>query len=218
VLALHPQGDGWRLDTARGPLRAGTVLAATGGYGPGLMPAVDPHVLPMQNYVAATSPLPPDLARSLIADDMAVSDSRFVVYYYRMSADHRLIFGGGESYSQRFPRDIAGFVRRHLARVFPQLAEVPLEFAWGGTLSITPNRLPYAREVAPGLFSLSGFSGLGVALGPWLGAGVADAMRGAPGLAWDCLQRLPAPRFPGGAWLRRPTLAAAMTYTLRDRI
>jgi gamma-glutamylputrescine oxidase len=170
------------------------------------MPAVDAHVLPMQNYVAATSPLPPDLARSLIADDMAVSDSRFVVYYYRMSADHRLIFGGGELF-QRFPRDIAGFVRRHLARVFPQLADVPLEFAWGGTLSITPNRLPYAREVAPGLFSLSGFSGLGVALGPWLGRAwpmPCAARRAWRGIACNACPRRAFPEARGCAARRWP--------------
>jgi len=142
-----------------------------------------------------------------------------VVYYYRMSADNRLIFGGGESYSNRFPRDVAGFVRRHLIRVFPQLADVPLDFAWGGTLSVTPNRLPYGREVAPGLFSLSGFSGLGVVLAPYLGGAVADAMLGQDSAAWDALQRLPAPRFPGGTLLRGPTLAAAMSFfALRDRL
>lgn len=219
ALSIRPDAAGWRITTAQGSLRAGCVLSATGGYAQGLLPGVDAHVLPMQNYIAATRPLAPDLARRLIADGLAVSDSRFVVYYYRMSADNRLIFGGGESYSNRFPRDMAGFVRRHLIRVFPQLADVPLDFAWGGTLSVTPNRLPYGREVAPGLFSLSGFSGLGVVLAPYLGSAVADAMLGKAGAAWDALQRLPAPRFPGGTLLRGPTLAAAMSFfALRDRL
>lgn len=219
ALAIRPDGAGWCITTPGGSLRAGRVLCATGGYARGLLPGVDARVLPMQNYIAATRPLPADLAQSLIADGMAVSDSRFVVYYYRMSADNRLIFGGGESYSNRFPRDVGRFVRRHLEKVFPQLAGIPLDYAWGGTLSVTPNRLPHGREMAPGLFSLSGFSGLGVVLAPYLGAAAADAMLGRPGPAWDGLQRLPAPRFPGGTLLRGPTLAAAMSFfALRDRL
>lgn len=109
-------------------------------------------------------------------------------------------------------------MRRHLETVFPQLAGVEIDFAWGGTLAVTPDRLPFAREVRPGCFALTGFSGLGVVLAPWLGASVADAMRGSGGLAWDCLQHLPAPRFPGGPWLAGPTQALALGYyALRDR-
>jgi gamma-glutamylputrescine oxidase len=153
-----------------------------------------------------------------VAGEYAVSDSRFVVYYFRVTPDHRLLFGGGERYSYALPGDIAAFVRPHLLRVFPQLADVPIDHAWGGTLSITPHRLPHAAQVAPGLWSLSGFSGLGVVLAPWLGGEIGAAMAGLPSPALDLARRLPTPRFPGGTWLRWPTMAAAMTfYALRDR-
>ena len=216
---LAREGAHWRITTPAGIIRARQVLLATGGYGDKLSPHVDARVLPLNNFIAATEPLPEAMARSLIANGMSVSDSRFVVYYFRMSPDNRLIFGGGETYKRRFPRDIAGFVRPHIARVFPQLADTPLSHAWGGTLSITQNRLPYARDVAPGLFSLSGFSGQGVVLAPYLGDVVGQAMLGNHTRAWDCLTRLPTPRFPGGTWMRLPTQAAAMSFFMaRDRL
>ena len=225
--AIHPhsratvlaqEGAGWRIATPGGTVRAGQVLVATGGYAQGLVPAVDAHVLPINNFIATTAPLGAERAAALVAGDYAVSDSRFVVYYFRVTPDHRLLFGGGERYSYALPGNIAAFVRPHLLRVFPQLADVPIDHAWGGTLSITPHRLPHAAQVAPGLWSLSGFSGLGVVLAPWLGGEIGAAMAGLPSPALDLARRLPTPRFPGGTWLRWPTMAAAMTfYALRDR-
>src|SRR3546814_8930041 len=120
--------------------------------------------MPINNDSATAEPVGAERAAALIRDGVAVSDSRWVLYYYRITPDHRLLFGGGESYSRRFPRDIAAFVRPHMARVFPQLRDIGIDHAWGGTLSVTPTRLPYVRSLAPGLYSASGFSGLGVVL------------------------------------------------------
>ncbi len=118
----------------------------------------------------------------------------------------------------RFPTDIAGFVRPHLARVFPQLAEVPIDYAWGGTLSITSTRLPFIRQVRPGIYNISGLSGLGVVLAPYFGRIVADAIAGGH-QDFDRLARLPVPRLPGGRLLRWPALVAAMSFfALRDRL
>jgi len=152
-----------------------------------------------------------------VRDGYAVSDSRFVVYYFRITPDHRLLFGGGENYSYRFPSDIAGFVRRHILAIFPQLADVAIDHAWGGTLAITPNRLPYVREVEPGMIAVGGFSGLGVVMAPYVGKLVAQALTG-DDADYARLARLPVPRFPGGRLMRWPTLVAAMSFlALRDR-
>jgi len=211
-------GGGWRVTTSQGVIRAGQVLDATGAYARALVPQTDVHVLPVNSYIATTEPLDPALANSLIRDGVAVSDSRFVVYYFRMTADHRLLFGGGESYGYRMPRDIAAFVRPHLARVFPQLAHVPISHAWGGSLAISPNRLPFVIEPQPGLHAVNGFSGLGVTLAPWLGQAVGRAMAGEANAAHDILRRMPNPSFPGGPLLRWPTQALAMSFlALRDR-
>jgi gamma-glutamylputrescine oxidase len=159
-----------------------------------------------------------ELARALITNGAAVSDSRFVVNYFRMTPDDRLLFGGGENYSYRFPADIAGFVRPHVEGVFPQLRGIRFDYAWGGTLGITSTRMPFMRELEPGLINLSGFSGLGVVLAPYAGKVVADALAGERA-SFELLAGLSVPPFPCGPLLRCPTLVAAMLYyALRDRL
>lgn len=217
VTGLRREGDGFRVMTSCGSIRARRVVLAGNGYLRGLAPAVQARVMPINNFIAVTAPLGAD-ATQLIRNGAAVSDSRFVVNYFRVTTDERLLFGGGENYSYRFPADIAGFVRPHIERVFPQLRGVAIDYAWGGTLGITATRMPYVREVEPGIVNLSGFSGLGVLLAPYAGKLVADALAGDHG-SFDLLSSLAAPPFPGGPWLRWPTLVAAMLYyALRDRL
>lgn len=219
AVKLARSGSGWRVETPQGHVEADRVLIACNGYLRGLVPTVEARVMPIGNYVAVTEPLGEAGARALIRDGEAVSDSRFVVYYFRTTPDHRLLFGGGESYSYAIPRDMGGIVRRHMLRVFPQLAEARVDYAWQGMLAITPHRLPYVREVAPGITNISGFSGLGVVLAPYFGKLAADALARNDGAALDRLAALPVPRFPGGRWLRWPTLVAAMSFfALRDRL
>ena len=114
---------GRRCGPAAGAVRARFVVVAGNGYLGGLVPEVAARVMPINNFIVATAPLGAERARALIRDDVAVADSRFVVNYFRLSADHRLLFGGGESYGWRFPRDIAGVVRPRMLAVFPQLAD-----------------------------------------------------------------------------------------------
>ena len=216
---LVPDRAGWRVTTPHGVIHAGQVLDASGAYARAMVPQTDAHVLPVNSYIATTEPLDPALAASLIEGGAAVSDGRFVPYYFRLTPDHRLLFGGGESYGYRMPRDIAAFVRPHLARVFPQLAHVPISHAWGGSLAITPNRLPFVMQPQPGLHAVNGFSGVGVVMAPWLGQAVGRAMAGEANAAHDLVRRMPHPRFPGGPWLRWPTQALAMSFmALRDRL
>ena len=160
VTGLSRDSAGWRVTTRRGDVRAERVVLACNGYLRGLAPSVERHVMPINNYIAVTEPLGADRALRLISNGCAISDSRFVVNYFRITPDNRLLFGGGENYSYRFPRDIAAFVRPHVLRIFPQLAAVRFDYAWGGTLAITPNRMPWIRDVEPGLVNASGFSGL----------------------------------------------------------
>jgi gamma-glutamylputrescine oxidase len=218
VLGIDRDAEGWRVGTPRGAVRATRVVLACNGYLRGLAPAVERRVMPINNYIAVTEPLGAERAGALIASGAAVSDSRFVVNYYRVTPDDRLLFGGGENYRYRFPADIGAFVRPHVLATFPQLADVRFDYAWGGTLGITPTRMPFVRELAPGLVNASGFSGLGVLLAPYTGKAVADALCGERD-AFELLGRLPARAFPGGPALRWPTLVAAMSfYALRDRL
>lgn len=175
------------------------------------------RVMPINNFIAVTAPLG-DLADAIIRSNAAVSDSRFVVNYFRKTPDGRLLFGGGENYRPGFPRDIAGLVRRNLSKIYPRLADVEITHAWGGTLGITFSRMPFIGAIAPGVRVASGYSGQGVMLAPHVGKLLAQAARGETGPI-DLLARLPAPPFPGGRMLRWPlTVAGLSWYALRDRL
>jgi len=215
---LTRSGGGWRVETAGGVVIADQVILGGDGTLNGLNKTLDAHVMPINNFIAVTAPLPPAQLSALIADKRAVSDSRFVVYYFRPTADNRLLFGGGENYSYTFPKDIAAFVRPHIARIFPAMRDVPIDYAWGGALGITANRMPYVREVAPGVITAAGYSGLGVILAPYFGKILAQSIIGNR-RDFEQLVKLPAMRFPGGRALRWPTMVAAMSiFALRDRL
>jgi gamma-glutamylputrescine oxidase len=218
VLAVERAGSDWLVTTAAAQVRANHVVLACNGYLRGISRDVEAHVMPINNFIAVTEPLGAERAASIVRNGYAVADSRFVVNYYRMTVDHRLLFGGGENYSYRFPENIAQVVCPRVLKVFPQLRGVQFDYAWGGTLAITPSRMPYIREIAPGFYNASGFSGLGVLLAPYAGKILSDAI-GGERHAFEAFARVPVPRFPGGPALRWPTLVAAMSlYALRDRL
>lgn len=204
--------------TARGKITADHVVLACNGYLGGLDESTAARVMPINNFIVATEPLGKDGAEALISQDVAVADSKFVVNYYRRSADHRLLFGGGETYGYRFPKDIRALVRKPMLQVYPQLKDIKLDFAWGGTLAITLNRMPHFAKLHPNIFTASGYSGHGVALATFAGKITAAAIAG-QAEDFDVMARVPTHRFPGGRSLRSPALKLAMTwYSLRDRL
>ena len=206
------------VETARGRVRARYLVLACNGYLEGLERRIAGKIMPINNYILATEPLGETRAREIIRDDLAVSDTKFVIDYYRLSADKRLLFGGGETYRRGFPADIKGFVRKYMLRVYPQLAETRIDYAWGGTLAITLNRLPGFGRLGPGVFYAQGFSGHGVALTTLAGKLIAEAAAGSAE-RFDVFARLPQPSFPGGTLLRWPGLVAGMLYYgLRDKL
>jgi len=201
-----------------GQVRARAVVLACNGYLERLEPRISGKIMPINNFVLATQPLGEAGARALIRDDVAVCDTKFVVDYFRLSADHRLLFGGGETYSRRFPGDLKGFVRKYLLRVFPQLDRTPIDYAWGGTLAITLGRLPGFGRLDPEIYYAQGYSGQGVALASLAGKLIAEALAGTTE-RFDVFAKLPQPEFPGGTLLRWPGLVAGMLYySLRDRL
>ncbi len=210
--------DGTTVTTGQAVIRADHVILACNGYLGHLQGRVAARVMPINNYVVATEPMDPDDQEKLIANNYAVADSKFVVNYFRFSDDHRLLFGGTESYRYRFPADIAGAVRRPMEQVFPQIAGIPITHAWGGTLGITMNRMPHFERVGPATLSLSGYSGHGVAMATIAGLIAAETIAG-QAERFDTMAAVPSPRFPGGAAFRSPLLVLAMLwYSLRDRL
>ncbi|MBC2833968.1 NAD(P)/FAD-dependent oxidoreductase [Paragemmobacter straminiformis] len=202
--------------TAQGSVTADHVILAANGYLGGLEPQVAARVMPINNFIVATEPLG-DRAAGVLSEPVAVADTRFVVNYWRLSDDNRLLFGGGESYGWRFP-DIVKTVMPALTDIYPDLRGVRIDRAWGGTLAITMTRNPCFLRVAPNVLSASGYSGHGVAMATLAGRVLAEAVAGQAG-RFDLMASLPTPRFPGGVALRWPLLVLAMTwYSLRDRL
>jgi gamma-glutamylputrescine oxidase len=202
--------------TAQGHVTASHVILAANGYLGKLVPEISARVMPINNFIVATEPLG-TLATEILTKPVAVADTKFVVNYWRLSEDNRLLFGGGESYGYRFP-DIVKTVSKPMLEVYPQLRNTRIDFAWGGTLAITINRMPCFRRVRPNVLSASGYSGHGVALATLAGKLLAEATT-AQSSGFDLMASLPQPRFPGGALMRWPLLVLAMTwYSTRDRL
>jgi gamma-glutamylputrescine oxidase len=173
------------------------------------------YTIPIMNYNVATAPLAD--ADALLPSDAAVADSRFVLNYFRLSADKRLIFGGGEKYVQTPPADVAGFVRKHIADVFPHLADVPIDYAWGGAVGVTMNRLPHMGRKGNVVYA-HGFSGHGALVTTLAGELMAEAVVGTME-RFDVFANLPHQPFPGGKIFARPLATLGLLYyALRDRL
>lgn len=204
--------------TGEAEVRADHILLACNGYLDGLLSKPQRRMMPLNNFILATESLGAARARSINRDNVCASDTRFVLNYFRLSPDGRLLWGGGESTGRVFPGDLKGFVRRRMLEVYPDLADVAITHAWGGTLAITATRMPVFQDLGAGVRSIGGWSGSGVHMATMGGKIAADACSGADA-DWGLLARMPAPPFPGGDWFRLPLLRLAMFwYGLRDRL
>lgn len=212
------RGDPAKIITAQGSVKASFVALGANGYLGNLEPKIANKVMPINNFIVATKPLGKEQARQLIRDDVAVADSKFVVNYFRLSEDHRLLFGGGESYGYKFPTDIVAKARAPMLEIYPQLTNTKIDFAWGGTLAITMNRMPDFTKLSPNILSASGYSGHGVAMAVLAGKIMAEAISGTAE-KFDIMATVPGAPFPGGTMMRLPLLALAMSwFSFRDRI
>jgi gamma-glutamylputrescine oxidase len=199
-------------------IKADHVVLGCNGYLGRLNGKVASRVMPINNFIVATEPLDFDTAEELIRNNHAVADSKFVINYFRLSEDRRMLFGGGESYGYRFPRDIAGLVRKPMLEIYPQLKDTRIDYAWGGTLGITMNRMPYFERLRGNILNASGYSGHGVALATLGGKLAAEAIAG-QAERFDLMAEVPTRPFPGGVAMRWPLLVLAMVwFSLRDKL
>jgi gamma-glutamylputrescine oxidase len=202
---------GATIRTAGGEVRSRFVVLSGNVYLGDTAPALKSKIMAVATYIVATQPLGAERARALIKNASAVSDMNWVLDYFRLSADHRLLFGGRVNYSGLSSFDAPSATRKRMLGVFPQLADVGIDFAWGGDVDITLNRAPHFGRLAPNVYFLQGFSGHGIALTGIAGKMVAEAIAGTAE-RFDVFARIPHADFPGGAALRRPALVLAMLY------
>ena len=205
------------IKTAKGQVIAKELILACNGYIKKLEPKINGYIMPINNFMLATEPLSDELAAQLSPLDASMADSRFVINYWKLSGDKRLLFGGGENYRRGFPSDIKRFVSKYMLQVYPQLAQTKIDYGWGGTLAITLNRLPHFGRLQHNIWYMQGYSGHGVPTSTFAGKLIAEAISG-KFERFDVFANLPTTKFPGGTLLRWPGMVAGMLYyALRDR-
>jgi gamma-glutamylputrescine oxidase len=202
--------------THGGAVQASFVVLACNAYLGTLAPALSRKIMPVGTYLIATEPLGAARAKALMPARAAVSDTRFVLDYFRPLPDGRLLWGGKVSYSTLGPRHLAAAMRRDMLKTFPQLADVKIDYAWGGFVDITISRAPHFGRLTPTVYFAQGFSGHGLNTTALAGKLIAEAI-GAQASRFDLFARIPHRDFPGGARFRMPLLVLAMAwYRLRD--
>lgn len=223
---LYEQSAAIRIDrganpvvhTAQGQVKARFVVVAGNAYLGGLVPELAAKSMPCGTQVLATEPLSEELARSLLPQDYCVEDCNYLLDYFRLSADRRLIYGGGVVYGARDPADIEAIIRPKMLQTFPQLKDVKIDFTWTGNFLLTLSRLPQVGRLGDNIYYSQGCSGHGVTYTHLAGKVLAEALRG-QAERFDAFAGLPHYPFPGGQLLRVPFTALGATYyQLRDRL
>jgi gamma-glutamylputrescine oxidase len=197
--------------TAQGTVRARYLLVAGGALLGRLVPQLARKLIAIGTYIVATQPLGEERARSLVRNGAAVADMNWILDYFRVLKDTRLLFGGRVSYSGIDPFDSSRVLRQRIARVFPQLTEARIEYAWGGYLDITTNRAPHFGRLGPNALFIQGLSGHGMVIAGIAGKLASEAIAGSAE-RFDMFTRIEHANFPGGPLFRRPALVLAMLW------
>jgi gamma-glutamylputrescine oxidase len=216
VVADIAHGPTVTVKTARGSVRAKFVALCANVGNADLSARLARKLIGVASYIVATKPLGEARARALLRDNVAVADLNWIIDYYRLSGDHRLLFGGRVSYSGLNPLGTERATRLRMLNVFPQLADVEIDYAWGGMIDITMSRLPNFGRLERNVYFLQGYSGHGMVAATIAGKILAETIAG-QAERFDIFTRIKHHDFPGGKLFRRPTLVAAMTwFRLRD--
>ncbi|HKB09215.1 MAG TPA: FAD-binding oxidoreductase [Vicinamibacterales bacterium] len=182
VTRLERQPVGWRLVSSAGTVEARDVLAATNGYTNGAAPGLRRRLIPIGSYIIATEPLDQSTADALLPRRRMAFDSKNFLYYFRVTDDRRLLFGGRAEFGRPDPestRRAAGILRRGMVDVFPGLARAGIEYAWGGNVAFTRDQMPHAG-LLDGMYYAGGYCGHGVAMATYLGEQIARRIAGEP--------------------------------------
>jgi gamma-glutamylputrescine oxidase len=217
VIAVEP-GDTPVVRTATGEVRAKHVLVCCNAYIGDLLPEIGHKIMPVSTQVLATEPLGKALATRLLPSNVCVEDANYVLDYYRRTADHRILYGGGIVYGGQDPESIRAKILPNMLKTFPELRDARIDFAWSGNFALTLTRFPQIGRLSPNVYFSHGCSGHGVTTTHLLGRLVGEAIAGSPE-RFDILAKLPYYPFPGGKMLRVPlTVLGSWYYRARDKI
>lgn len=212
------KGDKVKVHTEQGMVEASYAVVAGNAYLGDLIPELAAKSMPCGTQMVATEPLGEDLAKSLITNDYCVEDCNYLLDYFRLTGDNRLIYGGGVNYGGGDPADIKSFIGKKLVETFPQLKDVKLEFGWGGDFLLTMSRMPQFGRIGDNIYYMQGYSGHGVCSTHLAGKLLSEALT-EQAERFDAFAQLPHLPFPGGHLLRVPfTAMGAWFYALRDRL
>ncbi|CAH0992686.1 Gamma-glutamylputrescine oxidoreductase [Sinobacterium norvegicum] len=207
-----------QIKTAHGEVNSKYAVVAGNAYLGGLIPELASKTMPCGTQIVATEPLTDEQAKALIPSDYCVEDGDYLLDYFRLSADNRLIYGGGVNYGGGDPSDIQRKILPKLKKTFPQLGDIKIDYSWGGDFLLTLSRLPQLGRLNNNIYYCQGYSGHGVTTTHLAGKLIAEALSG-DAKRFDAFANLPHYPFPGGRLLRTPLTAAAATYySLRDRL
>lgn len=218
VVSVDIEAERPVVTTSHGAISCKTLILCGNAYLGHVVPQLTPRVMPVSTQVMATKPLGEDLAQELMPTDICVEDIRYILDYYRMSGDKRLLFGGGTVYGGTDPRDIVAKLRPNLDQVFPQLKGIEIEHAWSGNFALSFSRVPQMGRLNQNTYFAHGYSGHGVTGSHTFGRILAEALN-ADLSRFDVFAKVPWIPFPGGRMFRVPySVLGSWWYGARDRL
>ncbi len=204
--------------TANGSMTCKTLVLCGNAYLGHVVPRLAARVMPVSTQVMATEPLGEARARDLIATDVCVEDVRYILDYYRLSGDNRLLFGGGTVYGGADPSNIKAKLQRNMDKVFPQLKGVRIDYAWSGNFALSFSRVPQMGRIGDNTYFAHGYSGHGVTGSHTFGRILSEAIDGDL-TRFDVFENVPWYPFPGGRMFRVPySVMGSWWYGARDRL
>lgn len=217
ALRIH-EGDKPIVHTEEGDVEADYVLVAGNAYLNGLLPKLESKAIPCGTQVIATEPLPESVRQRLLPKDNCVEDCNYLLDYFRLSGDGRLIYGGGVTYGAREPAKVEALIMPKMLKTFPELKGTKVDFAWTGNFLLTLSRLPQFGRIGNNIYYAQGYSGHGLTCTHLAGKVISDAIQG-QSERFDIFAGLPQHSFPGGRAMQIPlTAMGAWYYNLRDKL
>jgi len=212
------EGDKVKVHTANGSVTANFLVVAGNAYLGGLIPKLESKAIPCGTQIITTEPLSQEQQKLLLPQDNCVEDCNYLLDYFRLSGDGRLIYGGGVTYGAREPSRIESKIVPNMLKTFPELQGVKVDYAWTGNFLLTLMRLPQVGRIGSNIYYSQGYSGHGLTCTHLCGKVLSDAIQG-QSERYDVFAGLPQYPFPGGRAFRVPlTAMGAAFYNLRDKL